>query len=271
MRPYIYTQRDGIHIIDLEKSVLQVQKALKFVTDTIALGHKILFVGTKKQASEVIAEQAKRAGQFYVSNRWLGGTLTNFKTIKASIERLNSLYEKKEKGELQKLTKKEGLQIERTIEKLEHSLGGIKEMTRLPGALFLVDPGYEEIAKLEAMKLGIPVVAILDTNANPDNIDFPIVANDDAIRSIQLVTIALADACLKGVERYEHLAREQEKTQAENKAQKAKDSKVREQKVTSKAKAYTAKKPTDKEAELSPEDVEAYAKAKAEEDADAVK
>ena len=156
MRPYIFAARDGIHIIDLDQTASLARDAYKFVADTVALGNSILFVGTKKQAKDVVESEAKRVGQFYVSNRWLGGMLTNFRTIRQSIDRLNDLVEKREKGELEKLTKKEALQIEREIEKLEFSLGGIKMMKKIPGAVFLIDPSSEIIAKKEANKLGIP-------------------------------------------------------------------------------------------------------------------
>lgn len=266
MKSFIYTQRDGVHIIDLQQTVSQVACAAKFVTDAVALGASVLLVGTKKQAQPVIVEEAKRAGQYYVSNRWLGGTLTNFRTIKASLERLKTLCEKKEKGELEKLTKREGLTIERQIAKLESALGGIRDMTRLPGVMFLVDPNHEDIAKREAIKLKIPVIAIIDTNGDPTGITYPIVANDDAIRSIQYFTHVIADACLDGARRREQTLRED--GEKEKRTPKGSKSPVaeREAKVGGKGRAYTAKKPTEQEPALSPEEIAAFAHGKSETD-----
>ena len=242
MRPYIYTQRDGIHIIDLDQTQHQVQRALKFVADTVALGNPVLFVGTKKQAKEVIGTEAQRAGQFYVSNRWLGGMLTNFKTISNSIKRLLDLEERREKGDFEKLTKKEALKFDREIEKLERSLGGIKKMPKLPGAVFIVDTGMEKIARAEANKLGIPVVALVDTNCDPDGIDYLIAANDDAIRSVQLFTRLMAEACLQGNERREIALRESEARAAKEHSEKGAKTKVpmreRERKIGAKGKAW---------------------------------
>ncbi len=261
MRPYIYTQRDGIHIIDLSQTAEQAKRAGKFIADTVALGNTVLFVGTKKQAKDIITDEAQRSGQFYVSNRWLGGMLTNFKTIRASIDRLNALEERREKGEFDKLTKKEGLRLTREIEKLESSLGGIKRMTKLPGAVFIVDPGMEEIARREANKLGIPVIALVDTNCDPDGIDYLIAANDDAIRSIQLFTKLMADACLEGAERREIALRESEQRAAKEKAEAKPRAPVRERerKVGGKGRAWVARR----EAEAPAEEVEAFASAKA--------
>ena len=267
MRPYIYTQRDGIHIIDLDQTQHQAQLALKFVADTVALGNPVLFVGTKKQAKEVIGIEAQRAGQFYVSNRWLGGMLTNFKTISNSIKRLLQLEERREKGDFEKLTKKEGLKFDREINKLEHSLGGIKKMPKLPGAVFIVDTGMEKIARAEANKLGIPVVALVDTNCDPDGIDYPIAANDDAIRSIQLFTRLMAEACLQGNERREIVLRESEARQAKERSEKGAKTKTpvreRERKIGAKGKAWIGgRKEGDAPVD---ENVEEFASAKAEE------
>ncbi len=268
MRQFIYSQRDGVHIIDLGQTVQQAAKAAKAVTDVVGKGGNVLFIGTKKQASEIIKEEAIRCNQFFMTNRWLGGTLTNFKTIKASIDRLKNLEERREKGELDKFVKKEALRINRTIEKLENSLGGIKEMTRAPDIIFLVDPNHERIAKLEAKKLGIPVIAMIDTNCDPDGIDYPIASNDDAIRSIQLFAKVIADASLAGDKLYEIYAREQDAKRAEEKqAAKGKRAVVKEQKMErGKARAYTAKKPDEKAEELSKDDIEKFATAKAEDD-----
>src|SRR3990167_6462778 len=188
MRPYIFTTKGGIHILDLQQTVECLKKAYKFVADTVALGHQVLFVGTKKQAKPHIETQAKRVSQFYVSNRLLGGMLTNFKTIRASIDRLGSLEKQAASEEFAKLTKKERLTIEREITKLNHVLGGIKTMNKLPGCVFIIDPKKEEIAKKEARRLKIPVVAIVDTNCDPEGVDYIIPANDDAIRSIEIIS-----------------------------------------------------------------------------------
>jgi small subunit ribosomal protein S2 len=266
MRPFIYTQRDGIHIIDLQQTVDQAAKAYKFIADTVALGNTVLFVGTKKQAKDTMNEEAKRSGQYYVTNRWLGGMLTNFKTIRASIDRLNNMEERREKGEFEKLSKKERLKIDREIDKLEYSLGGIKRMSKLPGAVFLIDPNAEDIALKEANKLGIPVIGVVDTNCDPEGVDYLIAANDDAIRSIQYFAQLMADACLEGSERREIALREQkervEKEKAEEKPRAA--ARAREQKVGSKGKAWVGRRREDAEAPTE-KDVEKYASAKAEE------
>lgn len=242
MKPYIYAARSGVHIINLDKTVEFAKEAFKYVADQVALGQSVLFVGTKRQAADLIREQAERVGMFYVNQRWLGGMLTNFKTIKASIDRLQSLYQRREAGEFEKITKKEALSLSREIEKLEHSLGGIKTMVRLPSAVFIVDPKTEHIALKEAQRLKIPVIAITDTNCDPDGIDFVIPANDDAIRSISMITNYFADACAEGMKRREaqirdNVAKEaaREKSEGENVA-----SRVKETKVTDKARAYVA-------------------------------
>src|SRR3984893_3130058 len=198
MRPFIFGARNGIHIIDLQHTVKLFNRAYKFVMDTVAAGDSVLFVGTKKQAQEVIQEEARRSGQFFVTNRWLGGTLTNFKTVKGSIERLRGIEKMAEDGTFERLTKKEVLQLERERAKLEKTLGGIKNMGGLPGCVFIIDPKKEHIAVEEARKLEIPIVAITDTNCDPDLIDYVIPGNDDAIRAIKLFTAKVADACILG-------------------------------------------------------------------------
>jgi len=198
MKPYIFGARNGIYVIDLQKTSKMFDRAFHFIRDMVAKGGKVLFVGTKKQAQNVIIAEADRCSMFYVHNRWLGGTLTNFRTIRQSVERLKSLEKMATDGSYERLTKKEILRIERDCQKLQRNLPGIKEMTRLPGAVFVVDPRKERIAVAEARKLGIPVVAITDTNCDPDVVDFLIPANDDAIRAIKLFAEKVADACLEG-------------------------------------------------------------------------
>lgn len=204
MKPYIFGARNGIHIIDLQQTVTMFRGVGNFVRQLAASGANILFVGTKKQAAEAIREEAERCGMFYVHNRWLGGTLTNFSTIRQSIERLRKLEEMENDPKIvEALTKKEMLGLRREKEKLEYSLGGIKGMKKLPDAIFVVDPKQEEIAVLEARKLGIPVVAVVDTNCDPDMVDYKIPGNDDAIRAIRLFCAAIADAVLEGKGLYE--------------------------------------------------------------------
>ena len=199
MKPYIFGARNGIHIIDLQKTSRMFDQAFDFVRQVTARGEKVLFVGTKKQAQNVIVEEATRCNMFYVQNRWLGGTLTNFRTVRQSVERLKTLNKMASDGSFQRLTKKEVLQLQREARKLERNLPGIKEMTRLPGLLYVVDPRKERIAVREANKLNIPVVALADTNCDPEGIDLIIPANDDAIRAIQLLTSKIADAALEGL------------------------------------------------------------------------
>ena len=198
MKPYIFGARNGIHIIDLQHTVKYFKKAFEVVTEITARGDQILFVGTKKQAQDVMREEAERAGQLHVTQRWLGGTLTNFKTVKGSLERLKNLEKMEEDGTLYNLTKKEQIMIRREREKLMKSLGGIKMMNKLPGAMFVVDPNKEHIAVAEARKLEIPVVAVTDTNCNPDKVDYVIPGNDDAIRAIRLFASRIADAAAIG-------------------------------------------------------------------------
>ncbi len=202
MKPYIYGARNGIYIIDLQKTVGLARSAFRFVTELTSRGGSILFVGTKKQAQDVIQEEARRSGQFFVTSRWLGGTLTNFKTIKQGIDRLKSIEKMAEDGTYDRLPKKEVANLEREREKLEKNLGGIKDMSRLPAAMFVVDPKKEHIAIHEATRLGIPVIGVVDTNCDPDGIDFVIPGNDDAIRSIKLFTSKIADAAIEGAARY---------------------------------------------------------------------
>ncbi len=198
MLPFIYGARNGSHIIDLDQTAQLFRRAFGFVNDAVARGGHVLFVGTKRQAAEVIMEEAVRSGQFFVTGRWLGGTLTNFRTVKVGIERLRELDRMTEDGSIDLLPKKEGLSLRREQEKLEKFIGGIKRMNSLPAAVFVIDPNHEHIAVSEARKLGIPVVALTDTNCDPDLVDFIIPGNDDAIRSIKLVTSRVADACIDG-------------------------------------------------------------------------
>lgn len=198
MAQYIFTERNGIYIIDLQKTVKKLEEAYFFVRDVAANGDSILFVGTKKQAQEAVKEEAERVGQFYVNARWLGGMLTNFKTMRRRIDRLNQLKKMEEDGTFNLLPKKEVVKLKLEIEKLEKYLGGVKEMKRLPGALFVIDPRKEKNAIAEARKLGIPIVAIVDTNCDPDEIDYVIPGNDDAIRAIKLISQTMANAVLEG-------------------------------------------------------------------------
>src|SRR5512145_626922 len=202
MKPYIFGARNGIYIIDLQKTVGLARNALRFVSEAVGKGGSVLFVGTKKQAQDAIKEESVRAGQYSVTNRWLGGTLTNFKTVKQGIDRLKTIEKMAADGTYERLPKKEVAQLEREREKLEKNLGGIKDLSRLPSALFVVDTKKEHIAVHEANRLGIPVVAVVDTNCDPEGIDYVIPGNDDAIRSIRLFTGKIAEACLEGKARY---------------------------------------------------------------------
>ena len=198
MAEYIFTERNGIYIIDLQKTVKKVEEAYKFIAEVAANGDSVLFVGTKKQAQDSIKEEALRVGMYYVNTRWLGGMLTNFKTIKKRIERLEQLNKMEENGTFDLLPKKEVSQLLAEREKLEKYLGGIKDMKKLPGAMFVVDPRKEKIAIAEAKKLGIPVVAIVDTNCDPEEVDYVIPGNDDAIRAVKLIAGAMANAIIEG-------------------------------------------------------------------------
>lgn len=200
MKEYIFTERNGIYIIDLQKTVKKLEEAYDFVRELSANGGTVLFVGTKKQAGDSIREEAERAGAYYVNARWLGGMLTNFTTIRRRIQRLAQLRKMQEDGTFELLPKKEVSKLELEIEKLEKYLGGIKDMKEFPGALFIVDPRKERIAVSEAKKLGIPIVAIVDTNCDPDEIDYVIPGNDDAIRAVKLIAGAMANAIIEGRE-----------------------------------------------------------------------
>jgi small subunit ribosomal protein S2 len=198
MKQYIFGSRNGIHIIDLQKTVRLFNEISEFVTRIVSEGYTVLFVGTKKQAHDAVIEESERCGMYYVVNRWLGGTLTNFQTIKKSIARMKELEAMKLDGSINRYTKKEVLKMEKELQKLEKNIGGIKDMDELPGAVFIVDPKREHIAVKEVKKIGIPVIAITDTNCDPDDIDYIIPGNDDAIRSIKLLCSKIADACAAG-------------------------------------------------------------------------
>ncbi len=198
MAPYIFTERNGIYIIDLQKTVKKIDEAYNFIKDTVADGKSILFVGTKKQAQDAIKEEAERCGMFYVNQRWLGGLMTNNKTIQKRIDFLYDMERMEEDGTLELLPKKEVAQLKVQKEKLKKSLGGIKEMKQLPGAIFVVDPKKEKIAVAEARKLDIPIIAIVDTNCDPEEVDYVIPGNDDAIRAVKLLVSRMADAVIEG-------------------------------------------------------------------------
>ena len=198
MKQYIFTKRNGIHIIDLEKTAVMLDQACDFIRDVITEGKTVLFVGTKKQAQESVEEEARRCEMYYVNQRWLGGMLTNFSTIQARIDQLVRMEDQHSRGEFGRLTKKEILKISEKIEKMNRQMGGFKEMTTLPGTIFIIDPTKERIAIAEARRMGVPIVAIVDTNCNPDDVDYPIPANDDAIRAIKLICNKIAEAVLEG-------------------------------------------------------------------------
>jgi small subunit ribosomal protein S2 len=203
MKPYIFTQRNGIHIIDLQQTVPLLGTALAFVEDATSRGGKILFVGTKKQAQDVVEREAKRSGQFYVNRRWLGGTLTNFVTIRNRLRYMKQLQAEQARHEFDLLPKKEAAGKVAELERLERTLGGMREMTQLPAAIFIIDPKRERLAIHEARRLGIPVIAVADTNCDPDDADYLIPANDDAIRAVRLLSASIADAAIEGQTRYE--------------------------------------------------------------------
>ena len=211
MKPYIYGARNGIYVIDLRKTTDLLDEAYNLVRDYAAKGKNILFVGTKKQAAEVVAEEAVRSGAYYINRRWLGGMLTNFETIRGRVNKLKEMEEFINNGYVDKLPKKEVAQLNRQLAKLSKTLGGIKDMRGLPDVIFIVDQAKEEIAIKEANKLGIPVICLADTNANPDGINYIIPGNDDAIRSIRLITSKLADAVLEGKQLRENKANEAKK------------------------------------------------------------
>jgi small subunit ribosomal protein S2 len=198
MRPFIYGARSGIHIVDLDQTARLFKRAFDFLVDTVSRGGSVLFVGTKRQAQEIVQEEARRASMYFVTNRWLGGTLTNFRTIKGGLDRLRSLERMREDGTYEQLPKKETVQLEKERARLEKYIGGLKGMGTLPQAVFVIDPDQESITISEARKLSIPIVAITDTNCDPDTVDYVIPGNDDAIRSVRLITAAIADACVYG-------------------------------------------------------------------------
>ncbi len=200
MKPYIFTERNGIHILDLAQTVPLLGQAMDFVRGVTSRGQSILFVGTKKQAQESVESEATRAGQSYVTNRWLGGTLTNFQTMESRIDHLIRLEDRRDRGELANLIKKEAGKIMEEMEKMNRYFGGVKNMKRLPGALFIIDPPMERIAVAEALRMNIPIIAMCDTNCNPDEIDYPIPSNDDAIRAVKLIASKIADAAIEGRE-----------------------------------------------------------------------
>ena len=222
MKPYIFGARNGIYIIDLQKTVRMFRTVYDFITETTAKGKSVLFVGTKKQARDSIYEEANRSEMYYVHNRWLGGMLTNFQTIKKSIDRLNHLNDIENDGTINMYPKKERIQLAKERIKLDNNLGGIRYMTKLPGAIFVVDPKNEAIAVREGRRLGIPIVAIVDTNCNPDDIDYIIPGNDDAIRAIRLLTSRIADACIEGKEQYA----EKQEAEADKEEQPVEDVKI---------------------------------------------
>ncbi len=218
MKKYIFGERNGIYIIDLQKTVKGLENAYNYIRDVASSGQEVLFVGTKKQAQDTISEQAERAGSYFINQRWLGGMLTNYSTIKKSIDKLKKIEAMKEDGTYELLPKKEVAQLEKERQKLERNLGGIKDMKDIPGALFVIDPRREIISIKEANKLLIPIVAIVDTNCDPDNIDYPIPGNDDAIRAIKLLTSKMADAILEGKEKLaKELEEEEEEAEIEEK------------------------------------------------------
>ena len=217
MKKFIFTERNGIYIVDLQKTVKKIDEAYEAIRQVSAEDGVILFVGTKKQAQDAIESEARRAGQYFVSQRWLGGMLTNYKTIKNSIQRLRKIEEMEEDGTFDILPKKEVSKLELELQKLEKYLGGIKDMPSLPDIIFIVDPKKEYIAVNEAKKLGIPVVGICDTNADPDDIDYPIPGNDDAIRAVKLITSAMADAVIEGKQGEQFAAEEEAEDQVETK------------------------------------------------------
>ena len=210
MKPYIFGEKSGIYIVDLEKTVAHLTRACQFIRETASQGVPILLVGTKPQAQEIIQSEAKRCGMYYVNHRWLGGMLTNFDTIRNSVRRYRSLILMREDGTFEALTKKEVAELEKEISKLEKNLIGVAEMSRLPGAMFVIDAKKEEIAIKEANRLGIPVVAIVDTDSDPDRIQYPIPGNDDAIRSIKLLTSIIVDSLIEGLQKVKKSAPESE-------------------------------------------------------------
>ena len=229
MAKYIYTQRNGVHIIDLKKTLLSVKDAYEIVRKTVLEGKSVLFIGTKKQAQEAIEKEAKRCGMFYINQRWLGGTLTNFKTIRSRIDRLNKINQMEIIGEFDLLPKKEVAALKAERAKLDANLGGIKNMTSLPGVMFVVDIKNEEIAVKEARKLGIPVVGLVDTNCDPDMVDYVIPGNDDAIRAIKLIAGIIANAVIEAKEGVAYSVDEEEESAEEPAAESAEESATSEE------------------------------------------
>jgi small subunit ribosomal protein S2 len=215
MQPFIYMDRNGIHIIDLQQTVARLNEAYKFVEKLAAEGGTILFVGTKKQAQEAVAEEAKRCGMYYVNQRWLGGMLTNFQTIQSRVRYLRDLEARRDRGDFERLPKKEVQRLQDDIARLERTLGGIKDMRRLPNAVFIIDTRKEHTAVLEARRLEIPVIALADTNCDPDEMDYPIPANDDAIRAVRLLSSKIADAVIEGRRQLEAQQKDRELQEAE--------------------------------------------------------
>lgn len=265
MRQYIFATKGGIHILDLEQTVVALHKACQYVTETVARGQSVLFVGTKPQAKPVIEAEATRSNQYYINNRWLGGLLTNFKTIRASIQRLKDLEEKTKSADFEKYVKKERVEMEREIKKLNAIFFGIKTMPNLPGCIFLIDPNTENIAQREAARLKIPTIAIVDTNCDPEGIDFCIPANDDALRSIQLITQAIADAALEGLKQRELRIAKEESEAAQQRLEREKEPTarklVKEHAVEGKAKAFVGgklPKPGDKVEVVDDADLKKY-------------
>lgn len=245
MKPYIFGDRNGIHIIDLDQSAAMFDAAYQAIVDTVGNGEKVLFVGTKRQAQEIIKEEAANVEQFFVTNRWLGGMLTNFATIKKSLSRLHEIEKMEEDGRIEAFTKKEQLEISREKERLNKYVGGIHDMKKVPGALFVVDVKKEHIACREARRLGIPIVAVVDTNCDPDMVDYIIPGNDDAIRSVRLFVSKMAEACREGAAVFESRARsDQESKRAEADEKAADEGRKKEitviKKGTSKASAEEA-------------------------------
>jgi small subunit ribosomal protein S2 len=219
MKPYLFGARNGIHIVDLQTTARLLKEAYGFIVKAVSDGGSVLFVGTKKQAQDSIVGEAERCGMFHVRNRWLGGTLTNFRTIRKSIDRLKELEEMKRDGSFNRYTKKEIMRMEKELMKLERSLGGIKDLDELPSALFIIDIRKEKIAVNEGKKLGIPIVAVVDSNGDPEHIDYVIPGNDDAIRSIKLLTSIIADACIEGHRQREERLRAEEELEVKKEAE----------------------------------------------------
>lgn len=260
MQPYIFMARNDIHILNLEKTSEQIDKAYLFVRDVAASGKSVLFVGTKKQAQEAIKEEAERCGMFYVNSRWLGGCLTNFKTILKRIERLNKLNQMEKVGEFDLLPKKEVATLKAERDKLERNLGGIKDMREMPGVIFVVDPSNEHICVKEALSLKIPMVGLVDTNCDPSGIDYVIPGNDDAIRSVKLIASAIADAVIEAKEGVSLKKEETEEDGALNMEEALKEITVAEVKAEDKDKKAPRKKPAAKKVAPKTEEVKAEEK-----------